>query len=387
MTKKPKYAAIIRKDRINPQIGIYYTDGTLKTKSIRVDLNTAEAFIDQLNREIVLGIFREDKIFTPGAQKTTLLDLKNKYLEYREKEVELKNISSNSLVQDNSAFYALFLIFGEKTKLNTFTKESVKQFQFSLLNHKSRHNRNYSPASVNSYMKHLSGAFSFAIEQGWIDINPFREVPKLKYKPTKHILTQDEIIAFRDYFRTKPRGQLDAFNFAIWTGCREQTIINLKREDIKITMYKGKVRHFVTLHEKGNKTRPVPLLFEPLQLLKDRIEILDNNGLIENIIKNLQSSSAAKALKRAEEGFIFFEFSRRDSITGFFARARKKINLKDITFHDLRKSFATYFIEATSNPIALQRILGHESFKTTEKAYLAERPEFLFDAMDNFTPA
>lgn len=48
----------------------------------------------------------------------------------------------------------------------------------------------------------------------------------------------------------------------------------------------------------------------------------------------------------------------------------KDFNLRHITLHGLRHTYATYCIEAGMKPEVLQMILGHTDYKTTFKFYV-----------------
>jgi site-specific recombinase XerD len=57
---------------------------------------------------------------------------------------------------------------------------------------------------------------------------------------------------------------------------------------------------------------------------------------------------------------------RVDSDIGFETACRNA-KITDFRFHDLRHTFATNFLQRTSDIRALQEILGHSDIKMTEK--------------------
>ena len=75
----------------------------------------------------------------------------------------------------------------------------------------------------------------------------------------------------------------------------------------------------------------------------------------------------SRCVERANDGYLFFEIINRNAITHAFSKARKDIHTPDdITWHSLRHSFATYYLENGGSIEALKEILGHENIKTTE---------------------
>lgn len=61
----------------------------------------------------------------------------------------------------------------------------------------------------------------------------------------------------------------------------------------------------------------------------------------------------------------------------------KKYNLQDLSPHKCRKTGATIYQNLGMDPLALQRMLGHQSFETTDKYYTGDVSESLSIAMKN----
>jgi hypothetical protein len=51
-----------------------------------------------------------------------------------------------------------------------------------------------------------------------------------------------------------------------------------------------------------------------------------------------------------------------------------------LTFHTLRHSFASLYARRTGNLLKLHKILGHSSYRTTEKVYAKFRPDYVIGA-------
>lgn len=73
----------------------------------------------------------------------------------------------------------------------------------------------------------------------------------------------------------------------------------------------------------------------------------------------------------SNEGYLFKGIENRDhisekTITNYFTHLQNKYNLsKNITFHSLRHSFATYFLMNGGDILALKSMMGHRSLNST----------------------
>jgi len=123
------------------------------------------------------------------------------------------------------------------------------------------------------------------------------------------------------------------FNFMFYTGVRRHELSTLKRKNIDFE------KRVVKVKGKGNKERLI--------------------GIHKKIIPLLKMYFSSE-----EEDISAFNCSDEsignycDSISKYFERFK-------ITPHTFRHSFAMWFINKTGNPIALQRLLGHENIATT----------------------
>ena len=203
-------------------------------------------------------------------------------------------------------------------------------------------------------------------------INPFLDVQKPKVTRKKiRFLSEDEIEKFRLLLNEQPQWRLDSFNFALWTGCRLSSIVTVKKEHLLRKQWKDETDWLIRLVEKGEKEREIPLLSEPLVLILKRIRLLNDPRRQKLILDTFSRvDNYQRAMRRIQEGFLFWEISDRTTVTHSFLKARREIGLDDdVTFHTLRKTFATYGLEQGLSLETVQYILGHSSFRVTEEAY------------------
>lgn len=89
----------------------------------------------------------------------------------------------------------------------------------------------------------------------------------------------------------------------------------------------------------------------------------------------------AKKLCGTSPGELFFWFEGKQgkptpysSFRGFFGSARIRAGLNDVRFHDLRHTFASWYVQAGGQLETLQRLLGHGSMQMVQRyAYLDMR--------------
>lgn len=203
--------------------------------------------------------------------------------------------------------------------------------------------------SINTYLRHIRGALNTAYE--WHP-EAFRRRPRVKLIKTEkklpRILTKKEIDKILIKAVETDPDMAPIIRFAIWTGCRRAEIIGLQWQ--KINLEAGQC----IVLGKGNKERPVPLLAGAVESLGNPADI----------------------------GLVFRRF-HKDTVSKRFQSIAQAAGVQGVKFHSLRHSAATYMIESGMHPKAVQTILGHVDFRTTE-LYINLHNEFLKTEMQKF---
>ena len=132
------------------------------------------------------------------------------------------------------------------------------------------------------------------------------------------------------------------------TGLRISEIINLKLEDLHLTM--GTLQ---TLG-KGHKERIVPVGDEAIKWINRYLE-----------------EARPKLLKQKRSNYLFLNFhgnnlTRQGVWKNLKAEVRKAGIQKNITPHTLRHSFATHILENGADLRIVQELLGHADISTTQ---------------------
>ena len=128
------------------------------------------------------------------------------------------------------------------------------------------------------------------------------------------------------------------------SGLRAEEIAHLKIENINSKEHKLKILG------KGNKerfTRLPDIVIKFLRLYCKKYHIIDKEGYIFKCHKDADIPSS-------------------DTIVNYFSNLMKKYNKFGVyTFHSLRHSFATYYLQSGGSLLKLQSMLGHTNLNTT----------------------
>ena len=193
------------------------------------------------------------------------------------------------------------------------------------------------PEAANAIVKALRQLFEFALECGFVDRNPARDVPYIKHAPKPiHTWTIDDI---RQFERRHPMGTKARLAMALllFTGQRRSDIVLLGRQHardgwLKFTQWKNRNRKPVTLQ--------IPILPQ----LQDIIDASPCGDLT----------------------FLVTAFNKPFTASGFGNRFRKwcdEAGLPHCSAHGLRSAAATRLAEIGCSPHEIMAITGHKTLK------------------------
>jgi len=143
---------------------------------------------------------------------------------------------------------------------------------------------------------------------------------------------------------------------ALNTGMRQDEILSLKWTGVDLFR-----RTITLLVTKNMEKRTIPLNHSVLELLKSKSKV------------------------RHLSGYVFASFADtkiqpRNLLRAFYS-ARKKAELEDVHFHDLRHTFATRLVQAGVELYVVKELLGHKTLKMTMR-YAHHYPESLRHGVD-----
>ncbi len=200
----------------------------------------------------------------------------------------------------------------------------------------------YSPTTYNIMWRTLHASFNVAVRWGYIDINPFGKISKVKVEQMRRYLTLGElqkIIEIHDQDMANPRKHHRyAFNakfrllveFLLLTGLRRQEVLSLTIDRVDM---QGDVIFIERTKSKTFRTIP----------MHPRVR-----GIIEQLGESL------------------FLDMKPSSVSHRFARLVVRAGLsKDFKLHSLRHTFATNLVSKGVDISVIQNLLGHADIRTT----------------------
>jgi integrase/recombinase XerD len=201
-------------------------------------------------------------------------------------------------------------------------------------------------ATIKRDLGALSSVLSFAILQGWIEINPI--IPKLALVPERRepiVLPSDRDIAL--VLERAPGMVGDMMQAALMTGAREDELAKAKRGDI------DHGRKQMTIVGKRNKLRVIDLApFDGYQFFTALPAYVGKPHLFWH---------------DQGEGYASFAptFNKLMNRVEAWAKANG-VEFRRFRFHHLRHRHAVDWLKSGRDIYTLQGRLGHTSIKTTE---------------------
>ena len=183
-------------------------------------------------------------------------------------------------------------------------------------------------------------------------------VPKCNYAP-KRILNDEQLDRYMEAIRKEPLWY-DFFYTEITTGMRKGEICGLQWKDLDLETGRLNVQRTVCARGNGElavgetKTetgkRSIQLPPSTLHLLKERKKTAITEWIFPSLLMPEKPTSPSAAYHRHKE-------------------ILKQAGLPDISFHDLRHTFATHALTSGVDPKTLSKILGHTNASFTLDTY------------------
>lgn len=219
----------------------------------------------------------------------------------------------------------------------------------------------------------LNNFFSWAMKRDYIEKNPMEIVSRPKNN-TEHKVTYLTKIEINKLFKRveknpdKVASMRDRafFGLAFATGMRVSALVNINKEDINWD------RGVISVVEKRQKIREIPIGQNTANILKDWISIRDN------IFEELDTTAVFISKKKNRLSVD----AANDALKKYCAEAGIE---KKISMHKTRSSAATNLAAAKVDIQTICNILGHRSVSTTQKylAVLDENKKNAVDILDN----
>jgi|FLOH01.1.fsa_nt_gi integrase/recombinase XerC len=284
-------------------------------------------YYDQMLNEYIqtfLLVLKEEKNFSPETIRGYAIDLKQ----------------FNNWLMDNFPHFAVHP--------NQLTRKILRHFLSEL-----SQNKGLAVKSVARKLATLKSLFKFLHKRGVMKVNITEMVktPKLPERIPVYLteLQMEEMInnlvASKEWIQFRDKAIIELFYS---TGMRVSELANLKLPDFSSDM------RSVRVLGKGNKERIVPI----------------GDFAKESVMLWLKTRSNLKLLKANENGVFISKNGdalRADGVRNRVKMAMKRIaDLKKVSPHVIRHSFATHMLNNGADLMALKDLLGHSSLSTTQ---------------------
>lgn len=192
-----------------------------------------------------------------------------------------------------------------------------------------------SPATVNHFIKIMKTMLTYAVDQRYLHENPARKLQKMKLTVNPpRFLTKDEAQKLLKVSKGRPVYAMIAT--AIYTGVRPAELINLEWQDFDLRKGTLTVRNKEGFKTKSRKFRVIPLPKQLIMILKPY---------------------------RRAGGLCFGEYKIAPRIA--LGTVLKKAELQNVTWHDMRHTYASHLAMSGVDIPTISQLLGHADIKTT----------------------
>lgn len=250
-------------------------------------------------------------------------------------------------------------------------EECIRKLSKKVTNRKTKRK----PATVNRYLSLLGGCFKRAKREGYVDFNPCADMEKGEEHSRHRYLKPDEDARFREALTGDLEFLVAPLDIALNAGLRKEELVKIKQGDLNFS-------NASMFHPCGIEVFPNWMAIPESKNGKPR-QVPMNRIVREKL------SAAAVGAKPDE---LIFTFKRNgvswSTIRTGFERACENANVVHgqtvnggITWHDLRRTFATRLRALGIHEYDIKDLLGHTIAGVTS-TYARLTPDVLENAVE-----
>ncbi len=264
---------------------------------------------------------------------------------------EKRKAGKGSLDKDRQRLKAAMTAIGNK-RLANYTLDDFQNFEKKLL-------EGHAPSTVNRYIQALHHFFEIAIRERAVFKNPLADFEYfVESSKGRRALTDDEILALLAALRTvrdealKGKRYLPVYEilydlvlFGLYTGARENEIVQLRRRDIH-----GDVIQLMISQTKFRKRgRQAPQKEKTIYLPPEALAIIER-----------------QPVRPGDDHVFYFRWRDRRAVVKAIWQLDKRnaLGVPGFTFHWLRHTWISRASEHTDTP-TVRDMAGHSDYRTT----------------------
>ena len=248
-----------------------------------------------------------------------------------------------------------------------------------------------SNSSIKKLKEQFGQAFKYAINRGYINVNPMSIVltPKSTKKDKRvRALTFDEQEKFVEFLieqNIKDFPYRNIYLIQMFMGLRIGEVLALRQGDIDLRHNRIRISRTLTTLADGTITmsdspkteagnREVPIVPQILPYIMEQIEVS----------KNYENNKDEKLLFRPLNATKNIYVDRENVNNTLKTTLKRKLGIEGITTHSLRHTYGTRCIEAGMQPTVVQRNMGHTDISITLNIYADVFDEFKQKEQEKF---
>jgi len=318
---------------------IIYDGGRVRRSTGTADRRLAQAILAKLQVQIIEGRFFE----TREEKQRTFGEMVQRYLQ----EVSVTKAPGSTL-RDRQCADHLLPCFGDKLVYQVSSK-LLGEYKVK------RRADGAAPATINKELGWYAICSTWPFGNG----NGAGKIRCTESPWSRFIMRRDRWLTADEEGRllsASPSWLQELITFALNTGMRRGEILGLKWQDVDLA--RGVL---VIMKSKNKEHRTIPLNARVFELL---VEKQSRRVKSQDLVFTTSSDTMR---------------NERNLTRGFYV-ALEKSGVENLTFHDLRHTFATRLVHAGVDLYKVQRLLGHKSPVMTQR-YAHHSPESLRDGV------
>ncbi|MFA5592686.1 MAG: tyrosine-type recombinase/integrase [Micavibrio sp.] len=192
---------------------------------------------------------------------------------------------------------------------------------------------------ANRILERIRAMYNKMIEWGWEGDNPATRIKKFREKARERFILPQEMPRFlQAVYEEENKTARDIILMALLTGARKSNILQMRWEQICM-----ETATWYIPQTKNGFAHAIPLSKQAMEILEQRIKKKDENWVFPG---------------RGAEGHYI-------CIKKAWQRMLKASGLKNLRFHDLRRTLGSWQAAVGENMFVIAQTLGHQSIQST----------------------